>query len=329
MYISLPLIFQIRDNCIIAYSDFSVLEKKGKNKDIERNKIVQSGTYTENAKKRLKKYLDIWTYTNTDYKTEYSFITLTISSRYKKNVQYNKYIKEFIEKLEYRYKNINWIWKLELQENGNPHYHLIVDKKTDWKVIRSIWNKIQKIHVDEYQIKHKEKYKNGYYFDKQLVNKNGEVIEEEIQKKRYEKGYKANWRNPNSTDVKIEENIENVKKYVSKYISKNETDKNTENININRWFGTKDTLKFIRFPTLPEALIKNEESKKIIESEIKKIEENGLLKCIIYEKIQLNSFEEIIKKTVEENRKILKYDAAENREKLINKDIQHYSKLFE
>ncbi len=116
--------------------------------------------------------------------------------------------------MESRYEGINYIWKAEMQKNENIHYHILTDAKINWKVIRKNWNQIQKIYVDKYQIKMKEKYKNGYYFDKEIKNEKGEIIENEIQLKRYEKGKKANWRNPNSTDLKETEDIKEIGKYI-------------------------------------------------------------------------------------------------------------------
>ena len=52
-----------------------------------------------------------------------------------------------------------------------------------------------------------KKYKNGFFFDTEMKTKTGEIIDYETQLKRYKIGTKANWRNPNSTDVKtINEN---------------------------------------------------------------------------------------------------------------------------
>lgn len=329
MYTPFPLIFQIRDNCIIAYSDYSYIAKKAKEKTEEKRVINNSGTYTDSAKKRFKKYLDIWTYTNNSLDNTFSFVTLTLSSSYKKNTDYNKYLKTFIEKIEYRYKNINYAWKLELQQNGNPHYHIIFDKPIEWKIVRKQWNKIQSIHVDEYQIKMKEKYKNGYYFDSTMLNTDNTIVNEETQLKRYKIGYKANWRNPNSTDVKIENNLTAVKKYISKYITKTESKNENNNYTSNRWCGTSDSLKLIRFPQLPEDLIKQEDINTILQSEIKKIEDNNQIKCIIYAKTELNSFTECIEKTLKENREILKYNTTQLNNKLIQKEIRQYNQLYE
>ena len=170
MYTPLPLIFQVRDNCIIAYSDFTAIGKKYKEKQEQKPTINTTGTYTESAKKRFKRYLDIWTYSNTGINNTFSFITITLSSAYKKGTDYNKYLNRLIEKIQYRYGSINYAWKLELQQNGNPHYHIIFDKPIDWKIIRKQWNKIQSTHVDEYQIKMKSKYKNGYFFDTTILS---------------------------------------------------------------------------------------------------------------------------------------------------------------
>lgn len=329
MYTPLPLIFQIRDNCIICYSDFSYIPKKANEKTEEKRIISNSGTYTESAKKRFKKYLDIWTYTNNNLNNTFSFVTLTLSSKYKIETDYNKHLKTFLEKIEYRYKNINYAWKLELQQNGNPHYHIIFDKPIEWKIVRKQWNKIQAVHVDEYQLKMKEKYKNGYYYDTTMLNSDNTIVNEETQLKRYKIGYKANWRNPNSTDVKLENNLTAVKKYISKYITKTESNNENNNYTSNRWCGTSDTLKLIRFPQLPEELIKQEDINTILKSEIKKIEENNQIKCIIYQNIQLNSFAEIVEKTLKENREILKYNSTQLNDKLIQKEIRQYNQLFE
>ena len=47
-----------------------------------------------------------------------------------------------------------------------------------------------------------KKYKNGFFFDTEMKTKKGEIVDYETQLKRYKIGTKANWRNPNSTDVK-------------------------------------------------------------------------------------------------------------------------------
>lgn len=328
MYTSLPLKFQIRDNCVIGYTDFSQLPKKIKKEEEEKKEIKTSGSYSESAKKQLRNYLDKWTYTLTNTETKFSFITLTISSEYKKTVEYYKLLKQFIEKLEYRYKYINWIWKLELQKNGNPHYHIVIDEQIDWKIVRKQWNKLQKMHVDEYQIKMKNKFKNGYYFDSTLKNEKNEVVEEEIQKKRYEKGNKANWRNPNSTDVKTEKNITQVKKYISKYIKKDVEDEQQIQHNFKRWYGTNDRIKQLKYLTLTEAEIDIQTNQLLLKNEEKKIIEDNTVRCIIYSKSAAINYIEKEKETIEENRQTLKIKDRKQNTILIDKDIKQYTKLY-
>ena len=81
------------------------------------------------------------------------------------------------------------------------------DKEVDWRIVRGIWNKTQIEYVNGYQKKMFKKYKNGFFFDTEMKTKSGEIIDYETQLRRYKIGTKANWRNPNSTDVKtINEN---------------------------------------------------------------------------------------------------------------------------
>ena len=95
----------------------------------------------------------------------------------------------------------------------------------------------QKEYVDEYQIKMKTKYKNG------------KIIDEETQKKRYNAGRKANWRNPNSTDVKIitEQEYNQIRNYINKYITKQETEKNQNaEIKITRYWSCNKKLTLLK-----------------------------------------------------------------------------------
>ena len=46
----------------------------------------------------------------------------------------------------------NYLWKLELQKNGNIHYHMITDVEIDFKYIKKIWNNSLNLVgiIDEY-----------------------------------------------------------------------------------------------------------------------------------------------------------------------------------
>lgn len=328
---NLPFIFQIRKNVIIGYADYSCLERTPQtiNEKKEKNK---KNEFSSNAKKRMKKIIDLWEYTTEGNNKKVSFITLTISSKMKGEVNYNKLLKIWLEKIIYRYGKMNYIWKCELQKNGNVHYHLIMEKEIDWKIIRGIWNKTQKIHVDEYQIKMKKKYKNGYYFDDEMIDYNGKIVEEEVQKRRYEKGKKANWRNPNSTDVKIiDTNNESVGSYINKYMTKNvdETEEEIKRNNINRFWGCNDELRLLKYCTINENELDINDNIKIQNAEIKKIvDEMYNVVCVLYDKCKIDVINEKEKTVKEENKKLITYD-VKSEKTIINKEIKLYEKMFD
>jgi hypothetical protein len=55
------------------------------------------------------------------------FVTLTYPAEYPEDHQTYKYhLKKFAERLLYSFPQSSFIWKLEYQERGAPHYHLIV-----------------------------------------------------------------------------------------------------------------------------------------------------------------------------------------------------------
>lgn len=325
---SLPLIIQVRKDCLIAYSDFSVTEKN--TKKTERKPIKAQEKFSASAKKRMKKNIDLWEFYR-QKNTKISFITLTYSSQISNNKKIEIDLKIWLEKMLYRYGKFNYVWKLELQKNGNPHFHLIIDKETDWRIVRGIWNKTQKEEVDKYQMKMKSKYKNGYHFDENLLNKKGEIIDKETQLRRYKIGYRANWRNPNSTDVKIINTAEeNINSYINKYVNKTEENAGeTNNIKQKRWFGCNDEIKQLRFPTLKENEITDEEMKEIFDKKIKDItDEKYNIICSIHEKINLKTVENKIQNIIKSNTDSISYNSTP-KINLLQKERKKYENLFE
>jgi len=88
-----------------------------------------------------------------------SFLTLTISSR--KNITakecYNMVLQHFIQWLRRTKKITSYIWKAELQERGQIHYHFIFPDFIHYKEIRSEWNSLQRKAglLDDYVATHK------------------------------------------------------------------------------------------------------------------------------------------------------------------------------
>ena len=86
-------------------------------------------------------------------KTKILFITLTISDAINTEIDHKTLFKNYIEKLQYTIGKFNYISKIEFQENGNIHWHIMQDKEVDCKIVRGIWNKTQIEYVNGYQKK--------------------------------------------------------------------------------------------------------------------------------------------------------------------------------
>lgn len=121
---------------------------------------------------------------------KHTFITLTLSST---QLHCDKILKrELMNKfLIYgkRYFNINnYIWKAEVQSNGNLHYHILSQNYIDHSQLRTVWNNVQNSlgYVDRFTEKNRKE-------------------------------------NPNSTDIHALQKIRNVEAYIGKYMSKNES----------------------------------------------------------------------------------------------------------
>lgn len=322
---------QIRRKSIITYNTWLNTDNKiYKNDRVNRQQTIKSSQkFSKSAKKKITKILELWAWALEQTKTKFSFITLTLSAKFNQNTNYNYYLKLFVEKLKYRYGNINLVWKLELQKNGNPHYHIITDIEIDWRIVRGLWNNIQKVEVKGYQIKMRNKYKKGFFYDENLTE-NGKIVNEEIQLKRYEKGIKANWLNPNSTDVEIINNEDDaVFKYIAKYVSKEEEEKVSNSYKTSRFWGCTDNLKKLEY----QKIYINEldtESIELLEKNLIKIikNEQDLELCSIYNTINTNQIIELVKEKQAENLKYIQEKNIKCDYKKIEKDIKKYNKLI-
>lgn len=166
----------------------------------EQRKIRYSGKLSPSAKKRLAKAATLlvqsikpkWLYNEVSKRNhlhKLSFITLTISDHEKKlsgKEAYKQLLSHFLQWLR-RTKNCNtYIWKAELQKNGQIHYHITTPSFINYQEIRDKWNNLQK--------------KAGL-----------------LEKYHADKGHY----NANSTDIHEVNNVENMAGYLIKYITKN------------------------------------------------------------------------------------------------------------
>jgi len=77
-----------------------------------------------------------------------AFITLTLSDVQIHSDEYIKsHLLEPFLKWMYRSWNVNsYIWKAEVQNNGNIHFHITINKFIHWKSIRAKWNRLLSAH---------------------------------------------------------------------------------------------------------------------------------------------------------------------------------------
>lgn len=161
-----------------------------------------SGVFSTHAKRKISKAIDYLIITSTDKKVyerlsgkyikfKIAFVTLTLPSKqiHTDKELTNECFNQLLTELR-KYHNVSkYVWRAEKQANGNLHYHLLTDCFIPWYELKNRWNRIlNKLgYVDRYQ------------------EKNGN-------------------KQPNSTDIHSTRKIKNVKKYVTKYMTKTEFD---------------------------------------------------------------------------------------------------------
>lgn len=324
--VDLPFIYQVRRDCIVGYPDYSVLPVR-----YGGSIIRSSGNYSASARRKFKKYLELWSYTVDGIDSEFSFITLTLASQMDSSINYSLLLKRLLEKLFTRYGSFNYCWKIEFQLNGNLHFHLICDCSIDWKIVRSQWNRLQKCHVDEYCSKMKSKYFRGYFFDSSYLDKNGNVVSDEIQFKRFLKGRKCGWRNPNSTDVKIVSCADGIGAYIGKYISKSSDEESSSSVShsIKRFYGCSDSIRGLKYCTIGDYDLSFEVQSLLIDSKIKDITDSLLrYRCSISSKLYCNEISSRESEQLLRNRDLLSSNRVLSSSKLVEKEVLRYDKFF-
>lgn len=192
---------QVRRNKVIEYqiTEWNSYAKSEEQLELINNtKSAYSGEITEAGKKRMKRCLLLWAHSlelfNSDYRhtikaneKKLVFLTLTLSAVQVHPDQEikSKILRPFMRWLRDSEGCENYIWKAEVQKNGNIHFHVILDQFVDKDEIRRKWNECQdnlRYH-ERYQVK---------FGDKQAP----------------------------STQIEIVENQEQIERYIGKYISK-------------------------------------------------------------------------------------------------------------
>lgn len=234
--ISLP-VMQFRGKKVLVYYETQQFGSKGLQLFRQDNMRKQqataySGKLTQGAKKRLTKAISLlvqgtrkrWIrnpISNKQQLHQLTFVTLTVSdtSVSLTGKQAHKILlKPFLEWLTKTKKVNTYLWKAELQKNGQLHYHLTLPDWIHWREIRDKWNEVQNKAgiIERYREHQKAWHKNGFRVRKELLPHWPEYE----QRKAYQKGVETNWNDPNSTDVHKVYKIKDVEAYLIKEIAK-------------------------------------------------------------------------------------------------------------
>lgn len=162
-------------------------------------KKVYSGTVTTHAKRRIRKAVQVlnqisdWQQiynpiTMQQFNFRLTFITLTMPNStciLSGKEAYQLLLKPFLQTMIRVYGMRDYIWKAELQKNGQIHYHITTNVFIRYDLIRRRWNTL----LDKAGVLDAYKAKHGHS-------------------------------NPNSTDVHRVLNDDDIEGYMEKYISK-------------------------------------------------------------------------------------------------------------
>jgi hypothetical protein len=200
-----------------------------------------NGVLSIQARKRLKLAIEYFLIINQPnngksgntgrhYDNKITFITLTLPSKqiHSDNEIKSKCLNQFLIEMAKYHKVTNYIWRAEYQKNGNIHFHILANRYIYWNDIRNRWNRIvNKLgYVDRYRIELNEYHKNGFQVREDLLT----TWPKDKQYQAYLKGLKTDWHNPNSIDIHSIKNITNIQAYLTKYLTKNEQEKKTDNL---------------------------------------------------------------------------------------------------
>lgn len=149
-----------------------------------------------------------------------SIITLTLPAKQKHGSKelVSKGLNQFLTTMRSKFGWKNYVWKAELQENGNLHFHICTDRVMHYKIIRKYWNAIlDKLgYITTYQRKFALMSKQ-YYVNYNISKHGGSRSK---WSNAYHYGVSTGWKDPNTTDVKSVTDTSKVAAYVSKYLSK-------------------------------------------------------------------------------------------------------------
>lgn len=143
-----------------------------------------------------------------------AFLTLTLPS---KQVHTDKEIKLMLQKfLDWLYSLglRNYVWKAELQKNGNIHFHIVLDQFYDVQGLQEKWNEI----LSHYG--YIEAFSNKFSSMSLFQYAQSRSMEVEKCVSAYAKGCACGWSNPPTVDSKVITTNKGLSYYLSKYLAK-------------------------------------------------------------------------------------------------------------
>ena len=178
-----------------------------------------------------------------------AFVTLTLPAPQKHtDIEIkNKCLNNFLNIMRSRFGLKNYLWVAELQKNENIHFHLVWDLYVHHKIVRYYWNQSLNLlgYVDEYSTK----------FSKMSLSQYAKHRNKPISdiKNAFAIGCRSKWRNPGTEQVVALRDKRAVASYISKYITKNQKQKEQEvddrAESFGRAWGRSQSLSKIKFIT--------------------------------------------------------------------------------
>lgn len=156
------LYYQLRNSSIISYilTDYETINHSSYANQFQNKKTkdkTYTGVVTDGSKKRMRRSVDTLLQvtenvkifnpiSNKYFNHRLSFITLTISSNtsYCHILAYQNLLRPFLQWLDKTIGVGLYIWKAELQQRGQMHYHLTTPTFITHDKIREKWNYLQK-----------------------------------------------------------------------------------------------------------------------------------------------------------------------------------------
>lgn len=149
------------------------------------------------------------------YNFRCSFITLTLPSEQEHaDLEIKKCLNNFLVRLRQTYEVKNYVWKAELQQNQNIHFHLIIDQYVPHRAIRYYWNLA--INTLGYVDRYRQKMENLSLSE--YAELRGKSVASSLSS--FLAGVKSNWASPPTEQCVSVRSKQQLAVYLSKYLTK-------------------------------------------------------------------------------------------------------------